>query len=95
MTLTAQGVRSVKAMMNVGDAVFEQGVEVLLVYSFKVLPGNLLHDGVIHAVPPPKFNVNIVYIELDVGDYSPVAGKFVGSFRLVVGLIYKALENRP
>src|ERR1700733_14641893 len=36
MTLTAQGVRSVKAMMNVGGAVFEQGVEVLLVYSFKV-----------------------------------------------------------
>lgn len=52
MTLTAQGVRPVKAMMNVGSAVFEQGAEVLLVYSFKALPGNPLHYGVIHAVSP-------------------------------------------
>jgi hypothetical protein len=65
MTLTAQGVRSVKAMMNVGDAVSDQGVEVLLVDSFKVLPGNLLHDGVIHTVAPSTFHVNVVYIALD------------------------------
>ena len=52
MTLTAQSMRPVKAMMNVGDAVLEQGVEILLVYPFKVFPGNPLHYGVIHAVIP-------------------------------------------
>src|SRR5580704_12922614 len=72
MTLTAQGVRPVKAMMHVGDAVLDQGVEALLVDSFKVLPGDLLHYGVIHAVTPSTFYVNVVYIELDVCDYSPV-----------------------
>jgi hypothetical protein len=62
VTLTAQGVRPVKAMTNVGDAVFDQGAKVLLVDSFKVLPGNLLHYGVIHAVAPSIFNVNAVYM---------------------------------
>ncbi len=38
MTLTAQGVRPVKAMMNVGNAVLEQGLEILLVDSFEVFP---------------------------------------------------------
>src|SRR5580704_15528669 len=95
MTLTAQGVRPVKAMMNVGDAVFEQGVEVLLVDSFKVLPGNLLHYGVIHTVAPSTLDVNIVYIGLDACTYSPVAGKLAWFFRLLVRLIHKALEDRP
>jgi hypothetical protein len=56
MALTAQGVRSVKAMMNVWDAVLEQGIEVLLVYPFKVLPGNPLHYCVIHAGSLSEFN---------------------------------------
>jgi hypothetical protein len=71
MSLTAQGTRPVKAMMNAGDAVFDQGVEVLLIHSFKVLPGNLLHYGVIPTVS--LSNVNIVYIGLDVCIGSPVA----------------------
>ncbi len=75
MTLTAQGVRPVKAMMNIGDAVFDQSIKVLLVYSLKVLPGNPLHYGVIHAAAPSTLYVNIVYIELDACVYPPVAGK--------------------
>jgi hypothetical protein len=88
MTLTAQGVRPVKAMMNVEDAVFDQGVKVLLVDSFKVLPGDPLHYRVIHAAPPSEFNVSVVYIklnelyvnnayiELDMWEHSSVAGFF-------------------
>jgi hypothetical protein len=62
MTLTAQGVRPVKAMMNVGDAVFEQRAEVLLIYSFKVPSSDPLHYGVIHGAAPSEFNVNIGHI---------------------------------
>jgi hypothetical protein len=63
--------------MNIRDAVLQQGVEVLLVDSFKVLPGNPLHDGVIHAVPPSGFNVNAAYIGSDGHCHSPDAGNFL------------------
>jgi hypothetical protein len=49
MTLTGQSMGSVKAMMKGGDAVFEQGVKVFLIDSFEVLPGDPLHDGVVHT----------------------------------------------
>jgi hypothetical protein len=48
-----------------------------------------------HIVFSRKFNVNVDYIEFDGCDYSPDAEIFTGPFRSVIGLIHKALEDRP
>ncbi len=50
MPLAAQGVVAAETMVDVGNAVFQQRVEVPLVDSLEVLLGNSFDDCVVHVL---------------------------------------------